>query len=101
MLLDRALQKKYQSGMKFLLYVAVRHLGYEDINYLHSIDKGLYSKIIAPRTLNNEDIEKIKEYINELINKDLKITKKVVTKSDAYTYYLKKAYMKRLAISKT
>ena len=90
MLLDRALQKKYQSGMKFLLYVAVRHLGYEDINYLHSIDKGLYSKIIAPRTLNNEDIEKIKVYINELINKDLKITKKVVTKSDAYTYYLKK-----------
>ena len=79
MLLDRALQKKYQSGMKFLLYVAVRHLGYEDINYLHSIDKGLYSKIIAPRTLNNEDIEKIKVYINELINKDLKITKKVVT----------------------
>ena len=63
MLLDRALQKKYQSGMKFLLYVAVRHLGYEDINYLHSIDKGLYSKIIAPRTLNNEDIEKIKVYI--------------------------------------
>lgn len=90
MLLDRTLQKKYQSGMKFLLYVAVRHLGYEDINYLHSIDKGLYSKIIAPRTLNNEDIEKIKEYINELINKNLKITKKVVTKSDAYTYYLKK-----------
>ncbi|UKI28994.1 MAG: hypothetical protein L6V78_01095 [Clostridium sp.] len=34
--------------------------------------------------------KKIKEYINELINKDLKITKKVVTKSDAYTYYLKK-----------
>ena len=56
MLLDRALQKKYQSGMKFLLYVAVRHLGYEDINYLHSIDKGLYSKIIAPKILTNEDI---------------------------------------------
>ena len=32
MLLDRALQKKYQSGMKFLSYIAVRHLSYEDIN---------------------------------------------------------------------
>ena len=87
MLLDRALQKKYQSGMKFLLYVAVRHLGYEDINYLHSIDKGLYSKIIAPRTLNNEDIEKIKEYINELINKNLKITKKDVINLRGFIFF--------------
>lgn len=90
MLLDRAVQKKYQSGLKFLLFVAVKHLGYDDINYLHSIDKGLYSKIIAPKTLTEEDIENIKNYINELISKDLKITKKVVTKSDAYKYYMKK-----------
>lgn len=91
MLLDRADQKKYQSGMKFLLYVAIKHLGYIDINYLHSIDKGLYSQIIATKTLTDEDIEKIKNYINELINKNLKITKKVVTKTDAYNYYIKKA----------
>ena len=63
MLLDRAVQKKYQSGLKFLLYVAVRHLGYEDVNYLHSIDKGLYSKIIASHTLTDEEIKKIKNYI--------------------------------------
>lgn len=89
MLLDRYVQKKYQSGLKFVLYVAVKKLFHCEVNYSHSIDKGLFITVLYNRELTKEDINKLKEMMNSIISSNLKISKKVVTKKDAYDFYIK------------
>lgn len=88
MLLDRYQQKLYQSGLKFILYVAVKEIFKCDVEFCHSLDKGLYVKIITTRVLSNEDIQNLKQRMNSIINDNYKITRKVVTKKDAYNYYI-------------
>lgn len=89
MLVDRYKHKQYQSGLKFVLYVTVRELYKCDVFFEHSLDKGLYCKIMTDKHLTNEDITLIDNKMKEIISKDLKITRKVVTKKDAYDFYLK------------
>ena len=45
MLLDRYETKLIQSGLKMVMYVAVRKLFKCDVYFMHSLDKGLYCKI--------------------------------------------------------
>ena len=89
MLVDRYKHKQYQSGLKFVLYVTVRELYKCDVFFEHSLDKGLYCKIMTDKHLTNEDITLIDNKMKEIISQDLKITRKVVTKKDAYDFYLK------------
>ena len=42
MLLDRYETKLIQSGLKMVMYVAVRKLFKCDVYFMHSLDKGLY-----------------------------------------------------------
>lgn len=72
-----------------VLYVAVKELFKCDIYFMHSLDKGLYCKIMANNSLTNDDINKLKLKMQEIIESNYKITKKFVTKKDAYDYYLK------------
>ena len=72
-----------------ILYVTVRELFKSDICYVHSLDKGIYCDILCSKKLTNDDISKIKERMQEIINNDERIVRKVVTKKDAYNYYLK------------
>ena len=89
MLLDRFALKKYQSGLKMVMYVAVRELFKCDVFFMHSLDKGLYCKIMTQRNITPEDISMLENKIKEIIAKDEKINRKTVTKKDAYDYYLK------------
>lgn len=89
MLLGRYEQKKYESGLKFVLYVAAKRLFKCDVNYLHSIDKGLFTSIMSDKKLTSEDINNLKIEMNKIIQSNSKITKKVVTKKDAYDFYMK------------
>lgn len=89
MLLDRYKHKLYQSGLKMVLYVSVRELFKCDVLFLHSLDKGLYCQILSDTRLNSEDISRLKDKMTEIINANYKITRKVVTKKDAYDYYIK------------
>ncbi|MDD4706034.1 MAG: nucleoside kinase [Bacilli bacterium] len=89
MLLDRYDVKVYQSGLKFVLYVAVKNILKCDVTFPHSLDKGLYTKIITPRVLNQDDIETIKVEMQRIIGLNGKISKKVIAKNEAYNYYLK------------
>ena len=57
MLLDRYDVKVYQSGLKFVLFVAVKNILKCEVTFPHSLDKGLYTKINTPRVLNADDIE--------------------------------------------
>lgn len=89
MLLDRYEIKKYQAGLKMVMYVAVKKLFNCDVFYMHSLDKGLYCKIDTEKKLTINDINNLKKYMDEIIAKDLKINKKVITIKDAYNFYLK------------
>ena len=89
MLLDRYKHKQYQSGLKFVLYVAVKELFKCDVYFVHSLDKGLYCKIISDKLLDENDISLLDKKMRQIINDDNKITRKVVIKKDAYDYYIK------------
>lgn len=89
MLLDRYETKLIQSGLKMVMYVAVRKLFKCDIYYMHSLDKGLYCKIQSENKLSIDDINKLKEEMDNLINQNLPINKKVITVKDAYNFYIK------------
>lgn len=89
MLLDRYKIKMYQSGLKMVLYVAVKELFKCDIHYLNSLDKGLYCKIQTDKKLTQEDIDELKLRMERIIAKNEKITKKVISKKDGYDYYIK------------
>ena len=95
MLLDRYVQKKYQAGLKFVLYVAVKKLYNCDIHYLNSIDKGLYCHVMTEKNLSEEDITNLKNTMQTIISENHKISKKVVTKEDAYNYYIKKNFLEK------
>lgn len=78
----------YKSGLKFVLYVAIKEL-YGDkaeIVFYNSIDKGIYTKIICEEQVSEEFISKIDNKMKELINLDLPIVKHLVRNSDAIDY---------------
>ncbi len=89
MLLDRYNIKVYQSGLKFVLEVACKNIFNCGVEFPHSLDKGLYTKIDTSKKLTFDDIEALREEMMRIIKLDAKISKKVVAKNEAYNYYLK------------
>lgn len=89
MLLDRYNIKVYQAGLKFVLYVAVKKVLDAEVSFSHSLDKGLYTEILSKRKLTETDINNLRLEIDKIISQDLKITRKVIAKNDAYNFYLK------------
>ncbi len=89
MLLDRYNVKVYQAGIKFVLYVAAKNILNCEVTFSHSLDKGLYTQLLSNKQLTRIDIDNLKKEMDRIINEDLKITRKVVAKVDAYSYYLK------------
>lgn len=78
--------KIYQSGLKFILIMAVRELWGKNVYFKYSIDKGVYAEI--DKKLSDEDILELKIKMEEYVNYDFAINKRVTRKSDAITYYL-------------
>lgn len=89
MLLDRYNLKVYQAGLKFVLIVATRNIFNCDVTIAHSLDKGLYVKIMTEQKLGWPDIEKLKAEMQRIVREDHPITRKFVAKQNAYQYYLK------------
>ncbi|NLL01584.1 MAG: nucleoside kinase [Mollicutes bacterium] len=89
MLLDRYNVKVYQAGLKFVLAVAVKNVFNCEVSFPHSLDKGLYTQILSNRQLSQFDIDNLKREMDRIIHEDIKITKKVVAKNDAYNFYMK------------
>lgn len=87
--------KVYQSGLKFVLFVAVKRLCKCDIQFYHSLEKGIYTKILSKEEINADSILNIKNEMLKIINENHKFIKKVVTKKDAYDYYLKLNYYEK------
>ena len=79
--------KVYESGLLFILIKAFKDVFNSRILVEHSIDKGLYIK--SDIKITDSKIEKIKERMDELIEKDLPIDKLLINRKEAIKYYQK------------
>ena len=79
--------KVYESGVLFILIKSFKDVLNSTIIVEHSIDKGIYIK--SDKKINDLIIEKIKNRMNELINKDIPIEKLLINRKDAINYYEK------------
>ncbi len=86
---DLAGYKMYQSALKFVFEVAVKEL-YPDseIHFLHSVPKGILSEIITPENFTNQEVNKIKEKMAEIVSSKELFQKYNVIKKDAYKYFV-------------
>ncbi len=84
---DRMGAKIYRSGLKFLYITAVKELFGRNTNVelLHSLDKGIYTRINLE--LNNTMVDEIKAKMHELVSKDIRITKVVTSRKEAISYF--------------
>lgn len=84
---DRMGAKIYRSGLKFLYITAVKELFGRNTNVelLHSLDKGIYTRINLE--LNNSMIDEIKAKMHELVKEDIRITKVVTSRKETISYF--------------
>lgn len=84
---DRMGAKIYRSGLKFLYITAVKELFGRNTNVelLHSLDKGIYTRINLE--LNNTMVYEIKAKMHELVKEDIRITKVVTSRKEAISYF--------------
>ena len=88
--------KEYAAGLKFLLYVAVKDLFDGEVFFHHSLDKGIYTTIECKEIIDKEKLLNIKNYMKELVDKDIPIVKRIVKKEDAYKYYKEKCALEKM-----
>lgn len=88
---DLAGYKMYQSALKFIFEVAVKELYKNcEINFLHSVPKGILSEVKVSENLTNESVKKIREKMAEIVGNKLRFTQYHLMKKDAYEYFSKK-----------
>ena len=81
----------YKSGLKFVLYVAIKELfGKEaEVVFYNSIDKGAYVRVICEENISERLVQKIKSKMQEIIDADYPITRQWIKKRDIIDYYNK------------
>lgn len=84
---DRMGAKIYRSGLKFLYITAVKELFGRNTNVelLHSLDKGIYTRINLE--LNNTMVDEIKAKMHELVKEDIRIIRVVTSRKEAISYF--------------
>ena len=77
----------YYRTLKMVLYMAIKSLyGNTSVNFISTIYKEQYFEIEGI-ILNNKEITKIKNKMKEIVKKDYKITKKIVSTEEAKLLY--------------
>ena len=77
--------KIYQAALKFLFLVAVKELfPNSDVQFLHSVPKGILSEIEVDQNLTSEDISQIKGKMAEMVEQKLQFQKYNLDVKDAY-----------------
>ncbi len=88
--------KIYQSALKFLFLVAVKELfPNSEVQFLHSVPKGILSEIEVDQNLTNEDISRIKGKMAEMVEQKLRFQKYNLDVKDAYNYLKEKGYTEK------
>ncbi len=84
---DRMGAKIYRSGLKFIYITAIKELfGINtDVKLLHSLDKGIYTRIDLDLTV--DIVKDIKEKMEELVSRDLRFEKITTSRKEAIKYF--------------
>jgi uridine kinase len=83
--------KVYISGLKFMMCNTVKRLFNGDVQFIHSLDHGIYGVIDSTTNINKENLDKIKDYMNKMVNDNIPFHKKIVNKKEAYNFYKNKS----------
>ncbi len=81
--------KMNQAGLKFVLEVALKEnfdKGIE-VNYNHSIGNGIHTTISNIDHFDENDVKKLKKYMDDIIESDIKIEKFNILSKEAVNYY--------------
>ena len=86
---DRMGAKIYRSGLKFIYITAIKELfGINtDVKLLHSLDKGIYTRIDLDLTV--DIVKDIKAKMEELVSRDLRFEKITTSRKEAIKYFNK------------
>lgn len=84
---DRIGAKIYRSGLKFIYITAIKELfGINtDVKLLHSLDKGIYTRIDLDLTV--DIVKDIKAKMEELVSRDLRFEKITTSRKEAIKYF--------------
>lgn len=84
---DRMGAKIYRSGLKFIYITAIKELfGINtDVKLLHSLDKGIYTRIDLDLTV--YIVKDIKAKMEELVSRDLRFEKITTSRKEAIKYF--------------
>lgn len=78
--------KMYQSGLKFILILAIKSLWGKDVSFKYSLDKGIYVQV--DKKMTEDDIVVLKNKMNDIVSYNYPIKKHVVASENAIRYYL-------------
>lgn len=86
---ERSGTKIYRNGLKYVYITAIKELFGKNVNLRlkHSLDKGIYSELDLGKNLTEAIVNKIKEKMKELINRDIPIEKISTTRRSAIEYF--------------
>lgn len=80
--------KIYKSGLLFIFEVALKEVFPDmEINYQHSVPKGVLGEIVGDRILSQEDLAKVKSVMARIISEDKLFKKLNVKKKEAIDYF--------------
>ena len=82
--------KIYKSGLEFIFEVALKEtFSNLEITYQHSVPKGFLGEIIGDKVITQDDLQRIKSKMAEIIQADLPIKKLTIKKKEAIEYFNK------------
>lgn len=88
-------RKVYIAGLKFMLVNAVKRLYNGEVYFHHSLDKGLFVTIDSDTVIDEAELKKLKAYMDTMVQDDIKFNKKVVSKQEAYDFFIKKGHIEK------
>lgn len=87
--------KIYAAGLKFMLCNAVKRLYNGDVIFHHSLDHGIYASIISEKNVSEAELKNLKNYMDIMVTQDISFNKKVVSKKEAYDFFVKKGELEK------
>ena len=82
--------KIYKAGLKFLFEVALIETFPElEVSFEHSVPRGMLGVVEGNKIITQEDLQKIKHRMDEIVNEDAIIQKLNISPKEAIKYYLK------------
>ncbi len=87
--------KEYQAGLKFMLCNAIKRLYNGEVIFHHGLDHGIFFEVVTEESIDINGLKRIKKCMMNMVTQDLPITKKTVSKKEAYNFYCKKGMQEK------